>query len=130
MDYSALHKRLKKPAPHIEVGRKGEDTATKFVHRIGYEVRERNLRLGKDEIDILAFDPVDKVLVFMEVKTRSKESVDYNPEMDMHWRKHTRIRRAARKWVAEHDYEGGYRLDLLCVVAGKVTEHLKELPWE
>jgi hypothetical protein len=31
------------------------------------------------------------------------------------------------KWIAEHDFDDGYRLDLLCVVAGKITQHFKEI---
>ena len=42
----------------------GEDIAATYLASIGYGIRSRNIRLGKDEIDILAHDPVDDVLVF------------------------------------------------------------------
>lgn len=107
----------------------GEALAEKFLQRIGYEIRERNVRLGRDEIDILAFDPVDECLAFVEVKSRSSLSKNFGPELDIHHRKLAKIRRSARRWVKDHAYEGGYRLDAIYVVEGKVTEHLKELDW-
>mgnify|MGYP003395083869 CR=1 FL=1 len=129
MDYSAHLKNIRR-LEHIDrlnTGSEGEDLASKFLKRLGYDVRERNIRLGKDEIDILAFDPEDQVLVFVEVKSRKRSDVDYGPELDFHHRKKKRLKRAMDKWVAEHDYDGPYRLDLLCVVAAKVTEHFKEI---
>jgi putative endonuclease len=129
MDYSAhlRNTRRQEQADKIKVGQMGEDLATKFLKRLGYEIRDRNIRLGKDEIDILAYDPEDKVLVFVEVKTRKRSDVDYGPELDFHHRKKKRLKRAMDKWVAENNFDESYRLDLLCVVAGKVTQHFKEV---
>ena len=33
-----------------------------------YEIRERNVRFKHDEIDIIAYDQVEKMIVFVEVK--------------------------------------------------------------
>ncbi|MDB4977828.1 MAG: hypothetical protein JWM56_14 [Candidatus Peribacteria bacterium] len=125
MDSSAKSK-----AAHMIVGTQGEMIAANFLLRLGYEIRGRNIRISRDEIDILAFDPVDNVLVFAEVKTRSTYHEDYRPELNADWKKCVKLRRSARRWVADHAYDGGYRLDLVCVVEGKVTEHVKELAWE
>ena len=129
MDYSAHIKNLRRLAQKekMQTGGLGEDLASIFLKKLGYEVRQRNIRLGKDEIDILAFDPEDKVLVFVEVKTRKRSDVDYGPELDFHHRKKKRLKRAMDKWIVENNYDDGYRLDLLCVVAGKVTAHFKEI---
>lgn len=112
------------------VGRQGEAIAVHYLTSIGYDIRGRNVRIGHDEIDIIAHDPVDDVLVFAEVKTRSHSSKEFPPEMSAHWSKKQRLIRSARLWVSAHRYDRGYRMDLVCVVAGKVTEHLKELDWE
>ncbi len=129
MDYSAHLKNLRRleHADKVKTGSTGETLATKFLERQHYEIRGRNIHLGKDEIDILAFDPEDQVLVFVEVKSRKKTDVDYGPELDFHHRKKMRLKRAMDKWVTDNEYDGSYRLDLVCVVQGKVTGHFKEI---
>ena len=112
------------------IGAKGEREAAKYLLSLGYELREENVRVGPhDEIDCIAFDPEDRVIVFVEVKARTAESDDFHPELNMTPRKRTALTRAARRWVARKKYEGGYRLDLVCVANGVVLEHLKEIEW-
>ena len=50
--------------------------------------------------------------------------------MDAHPRKLAKIRRSATRYVTDHDYEGGYRLDMIYIIAGRVSDHLKEVSWE
>lgn len=91
----------------------------------------RNVRVGpKDEIDIIALDREENVLVFAEVKARSKDDKVFRPELNAGSVKKEKLRRSARTWIAEHEYDGGYRIDLICVANGKVSEHVRELPWE
>ena len=110
-----------------DVGRIGERIALSFLRECGYVIYGCNVRLGRDEIDIVAYDPRDRVFVFAEVKARSKAHEAYVPELNLTPRKKTAMRRAARTWVAERGFEGGYRLDLLCVVGDRVTDHLQEV---
>lgn len=116
-------------ATHFDIGKEGEDIAAEYLRTLGYKIRGRNIRLGKDEIDLLAEDR-EHVLVFAEVKSRANWSSDYPPELNIDARKRGAMYRAARKWVMKNGYEGGYRLDLLCVAEGRVQEHVKELEWE
>ena len=114
-------------AAHILTGKRGEATAVRFLRRTGYKILQCNIRVGKkDEIDILAFDPEDKVLVFAEVKTRTREN-DYEPDLNVTAEKRFAMDRAARRWMALHCIEIGYRFDVICVVDGKVTAHHKEV---
>ncbi len=116
---------------HLIVGQEGENLAVSYLKSIGYSVRERNIRVGSDEIDILAHDPEDDVLVFAEVKARTKKIGEgYHPELMAVGEKRRRMRRAVRRWVANHDYDGGYRMDLICVQENRVTNHFKELSWD
>jgi len=117
-------------AVHLRTGMRGEKIAAKFLRKLGYRIDGRNVRLGKDEIDIVAFDPATETMIFAEVKTRSRRHEDYRPELNADWHKVRRLQRSARKWVAEHSYEGGYRIDLLCVADGMVIEHIQELSWD
>lgn len=128
------HKPARPPSSlpqHLLVGAEGEGLAASYLRSIGYEVRHRNVRMGRDELDIIAWDPVDQVLVFVEVKTRTEKSREgFHPEMTAAAQKRRNLRRAARRWVANHGFDGGYRIDLVCVQQGKVTNHFKELAWD
>jgi putative endonuclease len=119
----------KESARRRKTGQKGEAIAAEFLRSRGYVIRGENIRLGRDEIDLLAHDPTEDALVFVEVKTRSKTDDDFRPELNVDARKKRSISRAARTWVAENKYDDGYRLDLICVAGGKVIEHIKELDW-
>lgn len=116
---------------NTDLGSTGEALACRYLQNLGYKIRGRNIRIGRhDEIDILAFDPLDRVLVFVEVKTRSRADEHFLPEMNVDFRKKTALRRAARQWVTEHAFEGGYRIDVVSIAEGKVTGHIRELSWE
>ena len=58
-------------ALHNEIGLCGEDLACEFLMREGYRILERDWKIGKRDLDIVAID--DDVLVIVEVKTRSNE---------------------------------------------------------
>ncbi|HID55979.1 TPA: YraN family protein, partial [Candidatus Poribacteria bacterium] len=51
-----------------EIGLLGEEIAADFLRRKGYRLLERNIRIGRGEIDLVALD--GETLVFVEVKTR------------------------------------------------------------
>lgn len=66
-----------------EIGKFGEDVATRFLKQKDYKILERNFRCKQGEIDIIAKE--NNYLVFVEVKTRSNlyfgtpsESVTYS----------------------------------------------------
>ena len=114
---------------HFIVGRDGEVTACLFLQNLGYSIVGRNVRIGShDEIDIIAYDPEDEVIVFVEVKSRSKFS-EYQPVKNATRTKRLSMMRAARLWIAHRNWDGGYRMDLVSVANGQVTEHIVELPW-
>jgi putative endonuclease len=57
------------------IGRLGEDIATRFLKRKGFEILRRNWASAKGEIDIVAIDKSCNVLVFVEVKLRAASSM-------------------------------------------------------
>lgn len=123
----AIDPLAQRPATII-TGEQGEDAAQRFLELCGYTILARNVRIGShDEIDIVAFDPQDDVIVFAEVKTRTSFSESFRPELNLTQRKRRALTRAARAWIAEKEWEEGYRLDLLCVVNGRVVEHYREI---
>lgn len=110
-----------------ETGAIGEEIAEAFLRKQKYQILGRNMRFKHSEVDILAHDPEDNVLVFVEVKTRSEYSEDFLPEKNAGRKKWTALRRAMRSYVAQNGYEGGYRMDLISVVKGSVLFHVKEV---
>jgi len=55
-----------------QFGQKGEDLASKFLQKQGYQIIDKNFRIRNGEIDIIAIDNSEAMptLVFIEVKTR------------------------------------------------------------
>lgn len=115
-------------APHLLVGEKGEEQAVQFLQKEGYRILERNVRSGRHgEIDIIALDPRESVLAFIEVKTRSRAGDEYVPSLNLTAEKRLRMFRAARRWMTTHNYDGGYRFDLIGIAGDKITEHILDV---
>lgn len=106
------------------VGKHGEDTALTYLQSKGYKFHDRNVRLGHDEIDLIVFDPSEKSIVFAEVKTRARIDPDFPPEANLTPTKKERMRRAAKKWIDQKEYDGSWRLDLISVIGNSVTDHI------
>lgn len=110
-----------------ETGYQGEETASSYLLSRGYEVLERNTRFGRYEIDIIARDNQENMIVFVEVKTRSRTDERYPIRTSMTPKKRAALRRAIDLWIEAHAYEESARIDLLTVSQGKVLEHFYDL---
>ncbi len=82
-------------APHIELGRWGEELAARYLEGAGYVVLSRNWRCREGELDLVATDR--ERLVFLEVKTRTGVSFG-TPAEAVTPDKADRIRRLAHHW--------------------------------
>ena len=96
-----------------KIGDKGEDNAVNFLFANGYEVRERNYRFSRGEIDIIA--QKDSVLVFIEVKTRKNINYGY-PESFLSDSQQDRIHRAAEEYVLQKEWQGEIRFDIIAIL--------------
>lgn len=110
-----------------ETGSLGENIAADYLRAHGYDIRERNVRFRKLEIDIVAYDRALSMTVFVEVKTRRSHSDAYPIHAAVDGRKRRNIRRAVACWIQKHRFEGSGRIDVLSVCDGKVVEHIKDL---
>ena len=110
-----------------KIGKEGEAQAAKFLLSKGYMIIGRNIRIGRDEIDIIARDKKDDVIVFCEVKTLSKSGGAFNPVFNFNRDKKYCSVRAAYKWMNRNDYSDAFRIDLVCVCGDRVTEHYKNV---
>ena len=96
------------------LGRFGEAWAVAHLQRQGYRIIERNVRLGRDELDIVARDGAD--LVFVEVKCR-RSSQYGSPEESISPRRFDRLARAAGAYLSLHGLENAsVRLDLVAIM--------------
>ena len=101
--------------PSANTGSEGENAAAVMLRRMGWRILDRNWRSGHLELDIVAED--NDVLVFVEVKTRSKHGMQ-RPYEALNAVKKERLQRAAQAWLAEHDaWDRACRFDLVCVAA-------------
>lgn len=99
-----------------ELGRRGEDTAADYLtKRHGMVVLSRNWRCREGELDIVATDAENR-LVVCEVKTRSGTRFG-EPAEGVTPSKIRRIRRLSRMWMAAHHVAWcEVRFDVVAVV--------------
>ena len=104
-----------------EIGQLGEDAAVNLLISKGYKILNRNFRVGRLEIDIVALK--DNFLIFVEVKTRD-ENFLYSPESAVNRRKQSNIINAARLYISMFKRTEEARLDVITVLHknGQITD--------
>jgi len=91
-----------------KTGDEGEDLAVELLESKGYTIINRNYRYGKGEIDIIAKDPQEEGLVFIEVKSR--KSFEYgSPEEAITKNKIKQLKRIAELYLYENEIK-----EILC----------------
>ena len=116
-------------AEHNELGKWGEDEAALYLEDEGYVIIDRDWKIGKRDLDILALSPDGKTLAVVEVKTRSGDEYQ-QPEEAVDGRKMRNLAIAANAYVKEHQVDKELRFDIIAVVGVghqvKCLEHLKD----
>ena len=108
------------------VGAWGEDLAATHLVEQGMVILDRNWRCDLGELDLVARH--DDTLVVCEVKTRRGEGFG-SPSEAVTWRKASRLRRLAARWLDEHPVSPlDVRIDVIGIVvsarSGPRLEHL------
>ena len=98
--------------PRKKTGNQGEDYATRHLGRRGWDILDRNLRIGGVEIDILARDGDTHVLV--EVRTRHGATHGDGAE-SITPAKAQRLRRAAMAYFQTLGTYCDLRIDVIAV---------------
>jgi len=97
-------------------GELGEDVATHFLTSSKYRILERNFRCKGGEVDIIARDPGDKSLVFIEVKARRGLSYGV-PQLAVTPFKQRQISKAALTWLAKNRlHDTNARFDVVAIL--------------
>lgn len=98
---------------HLDLGKKGEKIAYMYLRKKGYEILATNFRFEKTEIDIICRK--DKVVVFVEVKTRTDDAHG-NPEEAVDTKKQEKIVKTAERFIQVNDMLGEVRFDVISVL--------------
>jgi putative endonuclease len=115
-----------------KLGKKGEDMAVAFLQNKGYEIIKRNFYAGQNELDIIATDKFD--LVIVEVK--SIRNPDYgSAEFRIPLKKQRSIIKATYAYLEKHREfaDLGVRFDVICVNLEKYPAgvvHYKGAFWQ
>ena len=101
-----------------KLGNWGEGVAQVFLQKKGYQVIERHWQKQPGEIDIIAYEEKAHCLVFIEVKTRTSEA--FGPaEASIDDLKRSKLEKVIGLYLAEMDYQGDYRFDLIIIFKGR-----------
>ena len=111
-------------AEHNELGKLGEEIAFDYLLAKGYRIMFRNWRFAKDEIDIIAKDGEE--LVIVEVKTRS---TDYfgGPETFVTKKKQGFLIRAADNFVQKYSIDFEVRFDVISIIINENEENIQHI---
>ena len=102
------------------LGARGEALAARYVERMGYQIIERNLRLGRYELDLVALD--GDTIVFIEVRTRTDDD-PVPPEDSVGPTKRRHLATAARHYIARHPLQNAYyRFDVMAILLPETGE--------
>lgn len=109
----------------LEFGKIGEQMAAKYLTDKGYLILEHNYRRGHLEIDLIALD--EDELVIVEVKSRAYDNI-LQPEDAVDHKKRQALIRLANEYVKTHNRKENVRFDIVTVASkadGAEIKHLK-----
>lgn len=108
------------------IGKKGEDLAADFLEACGYLILERNWRHGHMEIDLIAQQ--GNQLVVVEVKTRQQHGDERPEELISLAQQHTLIT-AGEAYLQQHpDEDADLRFDLV-IVSPSLQGGIRHIPY-
>ena len=98
---------------HLELGAMGERLAADHIEGLGWRIIGRNIRVGRGELDIVAIDGDE--LVIVEVRTRRIGYISPS-ETTVGPNKLKSILKTSRKYVERVlSYDGYWRIDIAAV---------------
>ena len=102
-------------AEHNDLGKWGEDEAALYYEDRGYEILERDWKVGKRDIDLIALTEDKDTLVFVEVKTSQNNDLQ-EPEEAVDVKKMRNLAIAANAYVKLHGLDMDVRFDIISVI--------------
>lgn len=106
-----------------KLGAWGESVAAHNLEAQGYRIVARNWRCQRGEIDLIA-QASDDLLIFVEVKTRRGQDMGL-PEEGVTPHKSRKLIQLAQIYLADHDLDVDWRIDLVAVELDKSGKLLR-----
>lgn len=103
-------------AQHNDLGKWGEEQAATFLERKGYTICDRDWRAGHRDLDIIALNEDQTILVIVEVKTRTSAELN-EPEEAVNKKKIRNIGNAANLYLKQFNVEYDVRFDIVSVTS-------------
>lgn len=114
----------------LNLGRLGEEIASKYLLNLGYEILDQNWVFDKAEIDIIAL--FDNKIVFVEVKSRRSQSFGL-PDSFVDENKIMNLSRAADHYLYLVDFNGEVRFDIISILFNEnqsyTLNHIDDAFW-
>jgi putative endonuclease len=104
------------------LGAWGENVAATYLESQGYDIIARNWRCRSGEIDLIA--QAGDLLLFVEVKTRRGRDMG-TPEEGLTPAKSRQLITLAEVYLAEHELDVEWRIDLIAVELDKSGKFLR-----
>jgi len=112
------------------IAKRGEELAVEHLSKKGYKIIERNFRKGYGEIDIIAIDcsEKEKILAFIEVKTRTSGNFGTPLESITFWKLRSLIKTAQYYKMIHPKLPDRLRIDAVSVtLVGNQTEKIEHI---
>ena len=107
-------------------GRVGEDVAVAYLINKGFDILDRNWRIGEGEIDIIVKS--GNIIAFVEVKTAYGNTFG-DPLEWVNTAKQRQIGKIAEAWIQRHQPEDCFfRFDVIALVKKDEGFDLRHLP--
>lgn len=101
-----------------QIGKQGEDLASSFLQKLGYEILEQNYRYKRSEVDLIV--KKGDFLVFVEVKKRKNADYGY-PEAAVTEKKATMVHAAAVYYTELLKWQRHIRFDIVAISAQDIV---------
>ncbi len=109
-------------AEHNELGEIGEEMAADYLRKKGYVILERNYRYDRAEIDIIAQD--NEQLVIVEVKTRTSDFFG-DPQQFVTPGKIKQLIKATDYYLISKEIDLETRFDIIAILINKKQESIE-----
>ena len=96
-----------------ELGKFAEDVAAEYVISLGWKILARNLKNKNGELDIIAIDSQE--LVIIEVRCRTIGKIQ-SPFDSIGPRKLNTLIKSSREFIDEIEWEGFWRIDIIGII--------------